>query len=67
MREEIFKTFENREEIPLFYVESGSRLWGIASPDSDWDVRGVHLQSKRQYFDFKKQRDLIEIMDGDFV
>ncbi len=66
MTEEINSLFETRSEHPLFYVESGSRLWGIASPDSDFDVRGFHLQSKEQYFDFKKHRDLIEIMDGDF-
>ncbi|PHR46404.1 MAG: nucleotidyltransferase [Fluviicola sp.] len=66
MTEEIKSLFETRPEHPLFYVESGSRLWGIASPDSDFDVRGFHLQPKEQYFDFKKHRDLIEIMDGDF-
>jgi predicted nucleotidyltransferase len=66
MTEEIKSLFETRPEHPLFYVESGSRLWGIASPDSDFDVRGFHLQPKDQYFDFKKHRDLIEIMDGDF-
>jgi len=66
MTEEITSLFKERTEHPLFYVESGSRLWGIASPDSDYDVRGFHLQSKEQYFDFKKHRDLIEIMDGDF-
>jgi predicted nucleotidyltransferase len=66
MKQEIENLFKNREEIPLFYIESGSRLWGIASPDSDFDVRGFHLQSKEQYLDFKKHRDLIEVMDGDF-
>ena len=58
--------FEQRDEIPLFYVESGSRLWDIASPDSDFDVRGFHLQSRQKYFDFRKHRDIIEVMDGDF-
>ena len=57
--------FKEREERPLFFVETGSRLWGMVSPDSDYDVRGIHLQSKSQYFDFKRHRDIIEIMDGD--
>ncbi|NAR52291.1 hypothetical protein GPS64_16885 [Acinetobacter haemolyticus] len=48
---EIEKLFQQRQDIPLFYIESGSRLWGMASPDSDYDVRGFHLPSKDQYFD----------------
>ncbi|PWJ42176.1 nucleotidyltransferase domain-containing protein [Sediminitomix flava] len=66
MKEQINKVFEGREEIPLFYIESGSRLWNIASPDSDYDVRGIHLQSIAQKYDFQKHRDVIEVMDGDF-
>ncbi|MFC3903352.1 hypothetical protein SAMN05421749_102132 [Acinetobacter marinus] len=63
---EIQNLFQQRDDIPLFYIESGSRLWGMASPDSDYDVRGFHLPSKAQYYDYRKHRDLIEIMDGDF-
>lgn len=66
IQQEIKKLFQDRHDHPLFYIESGSRLWGMASPDSDYDVRGFHLPSKAQYYDYRKHRDLIEIMDGDF-
>ena len=66
MEKAIKEVFDKLEEKPLFYIESGSRLWGIASPDSDFDVRGIHIQSKEQYYDIKKHRGIIEIMDGDF-
>lgn len=66
IKQEIKNLFKNRDEYPLFYIESGSRLWSMASPDSDYDVRGFHLPSKAQYYDYHQYRDLIEIMDGDF-
>ena len=31
LKEQIEQLFRNIDEIPLFYVESGSRLWGIAA------------------------------------
>lgn len=66
IEQEIQRLFRHRDDHPLFYIESGSRLWGMASPDSDYDVRGFHLPSKAQYYDYRQHRDLIEIMDGDF-
>ena len=37
----------------LFAVESGSRAWGFASPDSDYDVRGVYLKPIEWYLQLK--------------
>ena len=37
----------------LFAVESGSRAWGFASPDSDYDVRGVFIKPIDWYLQLK--------------
>jgi len=37
----------------LFAVESGSRAWGFASPDSDYDVRGVYVKPLDRYLQLK--------------
>lgn len=44
----------------LFAVESGSRAWGFASKDSDWDVRFVYVHPTEWYFSIDEKRDVIE-------
>lgn len=46
----------------LYAVESGSRAWGFASPNSDYDVRFIYAHPKDWYVavDFEEKRDVIE-------
>jgi uncharacterized protein len=44
----------------LFACESGSRGWGFASPDSDYDVRFVYVNRLDWYLTVEPGRDVIE-------
>lgn len=44
----------------LLAVESGSRAWGFASADSDWDVRFVYIHRPEWYLSIQPRRDVIE-------
>jgi predicted nucleotidyltransferase len=44
----------------LFACESGSRGWGFASPDSDYDVRFVYVNRIDWYLSIEQRRDVIE-------
>ncbi len=58
---EKLKEIEKCENIKILHcVESGSRAWGFASPDSDYDVRFIYLRPKEFYLRLEKIRDVIE-------
>jgi predicted nucleotidyltransferase len=46
----------------LFAIESGSRAWGFASPNSDFDARFIFSRSADWYLavDLEERRDVIE-------
>jgi uncharacterized protein len=66
MRNEILRRLAAAEEqysIRILYAcESGSRAWGFASPDSDFDVRFVYVHELDWYLSFnvERRRDVIE-------
>lgn len=45
----------------LHAVESGSRAWGFASRDSDWDVRFIYCHPLPWYLSLRDRRDVIEL------
>ncbi|WP_395305143.1 DNA polymerase beta superfamily protein [Enterobacter sp. ECC-019] len=53
---------EQRYNVRVLYAcESGSRGWGFASPDSDYDVRFLYVHRPEWYLRVEPQRDVIEL------
>lgn len=66
VRSEIMERLDDCEaehDVRIVYcAESGSRAWGFASPDSDYDVRFIYVRPAEWYlsFDVERRRDVIE-------
>lgn len=57
---------ESDENVRVLYAcESGSRGWGFASPDSDYDVRFLYVHPLSWYLRVAPQRDVIELPVSD--
>jgi predicted nucleotidyltransferase len=57
-------TIAQRYDVTILYAcESGSRAWGFASPNSDYDVRFIYVHKLDWYLSIHGKRDVIEYMD----
>lgn len=61
IRQRLYEIEKTQNVRILFAVESGSRAWGIASPDSDYDVRFIYVRPKNDYLRLDEFRDVIEL------
>lgn len=66
--QEQLREIEDREHVRiLLAVESGSRAWGFASPDSDYDVRFIYVRSLEDYLKLDVKKDVIELPIDDIL
>ena len=55
------RRLEQQHDIKILYaVESGSRAWGFASSNSDWDVRFIYLHPRDYYLSIDEASDSLE-------
>lgn len=55
------RQIEQTQNVKIIYAcESGSRAWGFASPDSDWDVRYIYVRDPKWYIAIDTGRDVID-------
>ena len=71
MREEIIKILHNieqSEDIEILYAcEGGSRAWGFANDNSDYDIRFIYKKrNMKDYLTIRKPKDVIEVQGDNF-
>ena len=65
---EKLKAIEHQFDVRMLYAcESGSRAWGFASANSDYDVRFIYVHKSDYYLSIDDLRDVIEVPINDLL
>lgn len=57
------KSIEASKDIAILWAcETGSRAWGFASTDSDFDIRFIYVHKRDWYLSLSEKKDTIEMM-----
>jgi predicted nucleotidyltransferase len=60
------ESIEATHQVKVLYAcESGSRAWGFASPDSDFDIRFIYKNQTNWYLNLWEKKDVIEFMTAE--
>jgi len=64
---ELLEQIEGEHRVRILYAcESGSRAWGFASPDSDYDIRFLYCRTEGDYLGTGTLPDTIDLpLEGD--
>ena len=66
LRDDIINPYLDQHPWPLLFVTvSGAHLYGFESPDSDYDLRGVHCMPAASVIGLDVPRETYEVMDLD--
>jgi uncharacterized protein len=60
IKHELTRLEEDLQVRVLYACESGSRAWGFASTNSDYDVRFIYIHQRDWYLSIQHGRDVIE-------
>jgi len=67
IQQKLFELEQTKNIKILYACESGSRAWGFASPDSDFDVRFIYARPINYYLGITESPDFIDLPINDIL